>query len=291
MNTSVEKPHPLDETLKRVSLVNENIVSDIGQCDADFFPAIHLIQNDTTILHQALAKQATKHPTMDSRTQASYFIDGYSWYVPAVAIVTYLTEGRVPDFTLENIALRYQTYTWHHDNRSGEAERIEVRFLSGRFACLPDDPSADHPDATPVADSVSLLDWLRSQLENHFSPLIKRLHTVSKLGKNALWRLVADSCALQFLQFGKKTNQVDHMQVEGLAFIQGEQSPMNNPQTHYITLEHATYQETFRVRGGCCRYYTLPDAEYCTSCVLLKSEERDRRLLTYMQSKHEEHAS
>lgn len=283
--------HPLEHTLKHIAQLNESYTADIGPCEEPYFLAIDLIENNASILEQSLARQAKNYPTMDSRTQASYFVGQYSWYVPAVAIATFLTENRVPDLAPANIAIRYRTYTWHHGEHSGEAERIDVRFLSGRFACLPDDPESDHPDALIVSDKVALRDWLRSQLESHFSPLINRIHAMSKLGKNAQWRLVADSCASQFLSMGQMINDDKNAQVEGLLFIRAEHSSINNPQTNYVTLTYQDHSDTFLARGGCCRYYTLPEAEYCTSCVLRKPEERDERLLAYMKSKYEASAS
>lgn len=291
MSTGTNSLRPLEQSLKRIAELNDSYLADIGEYEEPFFLAVDLIQNKDSILEQSLVRQARKHPTMDSRTQASYFIGEYSWYVPAVAIAAYLTENRVPEFVPENIALRYRRYIWHHGEHSGEAERIDVRFLSGRFACLPDDPCADHPDAMLVADKVALRDCLRSQLESHFSSLIKSIRSISKLGENAQWRLVADSCASQFLGVGAMMNDDEHAQAEGLTFIRADGSPMKNPQTSYLTLTYQDQCETFLARGGCCRYYTLPDAEYCTSCVLRKPEEREQRFLAYMQSKYEEHAS
>lgn len=283
--------HPLEHTLNHIRQLNDSYCADIGLCEASYFLAIDLIENRASLLEHALARQAKNYPTMDSRTQASYFVGQYSWYVPAVAIATFLTHNRVPDLAPDNLAIRYRTYRWHHGEHSGEAQRIDVRFLSGRFACLPDDPEADHADAVVVSDKGALRDRLRSQLESHFSPLINTVQAISKLGKNAQWRLVADSCASQFLSMGQMISDDIHAQAEGLRFIRADHSSINNPQTHYVTLTYQDYSDTFVARGGCCRYYTLPDAEYCTSCVLRKPEDRDARLLAYMKSKYEASAS
>jgi hypothetical protein len=208
------------------------------------------------------------------------------WYVSAAAIAAYLVARRVPDPAPANMALRYRTYTWEADGETGESERIDVRFLSGRFAALPDDPAANHSDALVLPDAVTLREWLRIELEAHLSPLIDRIYAATRLGQRAWWNLVADACAALFLHAGKVLGDPVPAQSEGLAFVKAAGSPMHNPDTGYITLEWAGHCETFRARGGCCRYYTLPDSDKCTTCVLRPAEERDQRLRDYLAQKY-----
>ncbi|MEL6407949.1 MAG: (2Fe-2S)-binding protein [Chloroflexota bacterium] len=283
-----QKLTPLLDTLERVEAWTEQPVS-IGAADSpDWFSAMDLMPADSERLAQSLAKQAIHHPQMEARTRASYFIGEYSWYLPIVAIGAYLSERRVPNISPDNVLLRYNTYTWHHEGESGEAERIEVRLLHGHFACLPDDPDADHPLALVMSDEAGLLGWLRSTLEAHLTPIVERLFEQTRLSRHAQWCLVADSCAAQFLHLGKQMADESRGKSQGLAFIKAEQSPMNNPKTSYVSLQYLDHIETFRARGGCCRYYTVSETgkDYCTTCVLRKPEDRDARLLAYMKEKY-----
>jgi len=284
----IERDAPLRETLSAL----ENLTGqfyDIGELEnPDWFPSTDLINLNSPVLDQSLARQTVRYSGMDARTQASFFVNEFSWYFTEAAIGSYLMAKRVPDLSAENIALRFSTYTWHEDGESGEAERLDVRFLSGRFACLPDDSAADHPDAQVLPNVDALRDQLRTTLEAYLTPIIDRLYEQTRLSCHAQWLLVADACAAQFLQIGRKLGNGEHSQAEGLAFINVAASPMNNDKTGYIELRYQDQCDTFRARGGCCRYYTVSETgdDYCSTCVLRKPEDRDAKLQAYMQKKY-----
>jgi hypothetical protein len=291
MDTSARHTvHPLVAALSHSRTVDTEAYADIGALEASWFTAVGLCDAQTILLDDALTRQAKHYPHMEARTRGAYFIGEYSWYMPQAAIGAYLLRKRVPDLSAENIALRYSTYTWHEDSESGEAERIDVRFLSGRFACLPDDPTADHPDAIVLPDRDALREWLRTTLEAHLTPLIERVYARTKLSRHAQWMLVADSCAALFLHSGQALGNEAHAKAEGMAFVKAPGSPMNNNKTSYISLQYLNHCETFRARGGCCRYYTVSETgkDYCSTCVLRKPADRDARLLAYMQKKYAE---
>jgi hypothetical protein len=274
-------------------VVDENACADIGSPDDGWFQAMTLCDQGSILLNGALTRQAKDHPQMEARTRGAYLIGNYSWYVLLAGVAAYLAAARVPDFSPENVALRFRTYTWHEGEDSGEAERMDVRFFSGRFACLPDDPAADHPDALVLPDPDALREWLRIRLEAHLSPLIEGVFAQTRLSRGAQWCLAADSCAALFLHVGQALGDAARGQGEGLKFVKAPGSPMNNDKTSYITLQHLDHCETFRLRGGCCRYYTVSESgeDYCTTCVLRKPEDRNQRLLDYMAKKYVQEAA
>ncbi|MFP4322948.1 MAG: IucA/IucC family C-terminal-domain containing protein [Anaerolineales bacterium] len=256
---------------------------DIGPLESGYFPVADLTTGTTSHLEAELARQGQGYPEMDVRTQAAFFVNEYAWYLAMATAAPLLSHQRAPDVAPENVALRISRYTWHEDGASGEAERYDVRFRSGRFACLASDPAANHPDATSLQDTDALLAWLRGRIETHFAPLIARVHAISHLSQSALWRLVADAYAGQALNVGKHTGQVERAQTLGLALIKADKSPLSNPQTGYITLTCAGYTDTFRERGGCCRYYTVAeDGDKCGTCVLRPPENRKQWFLDHM---------
>lgn len=282
----MENAHPLAATLARIPVTTWQPTADIGVLEADWFRATEMSENPAR-LDQALALQARDYPQMEPRTKGSYFIGEYAWYVPSAAVTALMAERRVPDLSLENVALRVSTVQWQEGDYSGESKRLDVRFLSGRFAALPDDPDAEHPDAVILPDETALREWLRSSIERHIAPLIEQIFVKTRLGRQAQWNLVADACAALFLGAGSLTSDQPRGEATGLAFVKAPGSPMKNPNTGYFTLEYGGHCETYRARGGCCRYYTVSEnGEKCSTCVLVKQEERDQRILEYMAKRY-----
>ncbi|HMQ30604.1 MAG TPA: IucA/IucC family C-terminal-domain containing protein [Chloroflexaceae bacterium] len=274
---------PLFDTMARLNALDADLLGAApGPLEAGWFRADALLREGAPELREGLARQAARYAGMDRRTAGSFFVNEYAWYVFAGPIGALLAERRAPELDPANLALRFRGYTWEEDGETGEAERIDARFLSGRCAVLPDDPAAGLPGVTVLSDEGALREWLRAGLEAHVTPLIERVHAATRLGRRAQWNLVADACAGQFLNAGKLLGDPARAQAEGLAFVRAAGSPMCNPGTGYITLECAGHTGTFRARGGCCRYYTVGDGDKCTTCVLRPAEERDQRLREYL---------
>lgn len=277
-------PAPLAATLERIRPLDEHyLTAEVGALEPGWFRAADLAVPDSPLLAEGLARQTALHPGMPPRTAGAFFIGEYAWYVFAAAVGAYLAERRVPDLAPERVALRFQRYIWVEEGESGPAERIDVRFLSTRCAVLPADPAAGQLDVTVVPDRDALRTQFRAALEAHLTPLIAQIHARTGFGPQAQWRLVSDACAALFLNLGKALGDAERAQAEGLAFVKAPGSPLHNPQTGYFTVDHNGQCTTFRARGGCCRYYTVPPGEKCTLCVLRPPEERAARLRTYLE--------
>jgi hypothetical protein len=164
-------------------------------------------------------------------------------------------------------------------------ERVEVRFLSRRCAVLDGDPAAGHPSSVVLPTRTVLRRWLRSGIEAHMAAIIERVHQVTGLAVKAQWALVADACAQWFVTVGTALGDAERGEQEGLAFVKTPGSPLWNPRTGYVTIAHAGLKETFRIRGGCCRWHTLPAGDRCSSCVLRSCEDRDQRFREYLASR------
>lgn len=278
---------PLFDTLARLHALDADLLGAApGPLEAGWFRADALLGAGAPELREGLARQAARYPGMERRTAGSFFVNAYAWYVFAGAVGAFLAEQRVPDLDPANLALRFRSYTWEADGEMGVAERIDARFLSGRCAVLPDDSMAGLPEVTVLPDSPALREWLRAGLEAHMAPLIDRVHAATRFGRRAQWSLVADAVAGVTLNTGKLLGDPARAQAEGLALVRAPGSPLCSPLTGYVTLECAEHSDTFRTRGGCCRYYTVDDGEKCTLCVLRPPEERDQRLRDYMARRH-----
>jgi hypothetical protein len=279
----------LAETIARVTALDNYLYTDVGDLEAGWVRADELARADSSHLDQGLALSVARYPGAERRVAGAFFIGHYVWYLTVAAIGSYLSERRVPDLAPTNVALRYGTFTWEENGEAGESERIDVRFLSGRFAALPDDPAVDHPDARIMSDEVALREWLRLTMEAHTEPLVEAIAARTRLGRRAQWNLVADSCASLFSHAGQHLQAAERARAEGLVFIKAPGSPMRPSHTSFTTLECNGHQDTFVERGGCCLYYRVAEGQNCLTCPLQPEEERKQRLLTYMGSLHAQH--
>ncbi len=235
----------LADTLARVTALDPYLFTDQGDVEGQWFRASDLLRADAPQLDAGLKFAISRYPDAERRVAGSFFFGNYTGYLVGAAIGCYLAERRVPDLSPENVALRYSTFSWQEHGESGESERIDVRFLSGRFAALPDDPLAGHADVQIVGDRAALRDQLHRGLEAHLTPLIETLAARTRLGKRAQWSLAADACAHGFQQAGARLNDEAASCAEALTFIRTTGSPLYNRTTSYFSLEHQGHRETF----------------------------------------------
>jgi hypothetical protein len=283
----------LTATYSRIAALSSTLEfsADVDALAPDGYTASDFANPVKPFLRDTLARQILRHPAIDCRTNGAFLLGNYGWYLPVPAVAAYLAERRVPELSPENIGLRYEVFKWEDHGETGENERLHVRFLSNHFAALPDDPMAGQPNVTILPDLNALRAWLREGIETLLTPLVEQIHSETHLSCRAQWNQIADSCAAMFLYIGGLLGDERRGQSEGLAFLKAAQSPMNNPKTGYITLQYGSHCETFRARGGCCRYYKLPEHDKCSTCVLRTNQDRDELLLGYMKKKYSQEST
>jgi hypothetical protein len=286
MQPLIERSPSLRDLFARLSALDEYLSAEVGPLDAGWHRAPAFATSEPPLLEEGLALAVAEYPNAERRVAGSFLLGNYAWYVPAATIGAFVAERRVPDMAADNVALRYSTYTWEEDGESGEAMRIDVRFLSERFAALPDDPAAGADHVLVLPDEDTLRSWLRTSIEAHMAPLVEAISARTHLGRRAQWNLIADSVAAMFLHAGQLLNSADTAQCDGLAVVKAAGSPLRNRDTGYVTVEAAGHCETFRTRGGCCLYYRLKPGENCSTCVLRPAAERIEKLRNYVASKH-----
>jgi len=281
-----ERSSSLRDLFVRLAALDEHLCAEVGSLAAGWHPAPGFATLDSPLLDEGLALAVAEHPQAERRVAGSFLLGNYAWYVPAAAIGAFVAERRVPELAPDNVALRYSTYTWEEDGERCEAMRLDVRFLSERFAALPDDAAAGANHVLVLPDEDALRDWLRTSIEAHMTPLIEAITARTHLGRRAQWNLAADAVAAMFLHAGQHLNSIATAQRDGLALVKAAGSPLRNRDTGYVTVEAAGHCETFRTRGGCCLYYRVKPGENCSTCVLRPAAERIEKLRNYVASKH-----
>lgn len=241
---------------------------ELGPLEPGFTPVAALFGAEPFITAM-LARQQAATPGLDEKGAAAFFIAEYANLLGIVAAVPYLDGALVPDLAPSNCALAFAL-------PPGERPRVRLRFL--RATCV-------------RGEWAILRAHLRTVLVAHMEPLILRLEQRTGLPPQAMWRLVADAVAARFLEAGQKLDCEDEARTEALAVLKEGGSPLANPQLHFYDIvihdeaapPRVLARRTFRARGGCCRYYTVPGGSYCSSCVLVDPHERRRRMEAKMR--------
>ena len=125
-------------------------------------------------------------------------------------------------------------------------------------------------------------------IEDLFLPLVDSVATDSRLGRGALWRLVADGVAAGFLLCARDLGIAEHGRSRAEALVQRPGSRLANRQIRFLegtvpaerSPTGAPLRDRFRLRGGCCRLYTANGGDYCRTCV--HRSDRDARLRDHM---------
>lgn len=233
------------------------------------------------VLEIFLAAQALGSPGLDRRGQAAYLIGSVCYRLSRAFAAFHLGCELAPRLAPDTLALRLERYSWEHEGETGESHRLVLRLLDSSELSS---GALDERRALFAAD-----------IEAVAATLIERLVRETALGAAAQYRLAADSIASGFQFSGRALGCEPLARDEALLVIKADGSRLRNPQTHFAEIavhdparpDQVLIAETFRMRGGCCRYYTADGGEYCSTCVLRDPDERDDLLRDVLRRKLE----
>jgi hypothetical protein len=241
--------------------------------------AVNELAHDNAALALWLAAEAEGSPGIDRKAQAAFLIGKAAHAVCLPLAGLLLAHRLVPRLTPEAVGLAPERYTWEHDGRSGEAIRYRLHFDTDAIEAAEGDAEALH---------AVLHDALRDTL----APLVAALRAASGLAPAALWRLVADMVCAAFLTVGQALGDLPGAQTAALAITRRAGASLNNGRSgfQHVALpdpadpSRIVAESWFITRGGCCRWYTCAEGEYCSTCVLLKPEQQQARLRAYLRT-------
>ncbi len=181
-----------------------------------------------------------------------------SWYltVPAqAAALLFHTTRRVPALGPADLAIRFD---------GGNPRPAGTALLAESFTCLADDPAADRPEATPVADEPTLAAVLRAEYAAHAARFLASLgaalgHRV-RFGRHTLWASATDALDGAFW----RTGQYCGNESAGVANAALVLPTAHAPFTSASTLRPASRtagtdcgESWTRRRDSCCFHYVL----------------------------------
>jgi hypothetical protein len=261
---------PLAATLERVSAPKDGkfpLSARVGVPDESGWTLAADLAGGGNLLAEAISRLGREYGTDNVAYVGTSLLRGCLWRILTPAVAAFLTERRLPDLRAANVALRF--------DESGFATGLA--FVGARFAALPDDPDAGHPDAMVLPSEDALLGELRVAIvEGQLSALIPALRGLRvRRGTRTLWRVAVDVCAEAFMSVGQDLGR--ESEALGCAGrLLGGPPPLCGP-TNYFALEHGGESMITRVRNSCCLYYRVGDGP-CFTCPRVSNEERLRRL-------------
>jgi ferric iron reductase protein FhuF len=277
----LESEHPLQQTFQRIQERNEYIKGQFGLPAEDNWSApVHFFQPDSPRFKELAAQVEQLYKTNNANAIAAVMLQSYQWPLISTAMAAYLLDRRVPTLAVENVRMLV----------SAEGEVDQIAYGNGRFAALPDDPAADHPDAVIVPDLVALRELLRTGLETHLGWVIKQFSELLQSKERPLWPFVTDRCVSTLswlMQEWQSPLSLAEVQQEIDALIQVPGSPLSHKKLNLFELSYKEHTHIYMDRLTCCYWYRRPDGHYCSTCPHIRKEERIERLRQYLVKQYE----
>jgi hypothetical protein len=261
---------PLHETLERLPDLSGELHLRSGTPSGEGWFAPGEEGHVEGLLETVWARLADADRTTDRPYLKQSVFGSYVWQLTACGIGAYLTCGRVPDLSANNVALYVDATGWVD----------EVALITPRFACLPGDPGAHHPLATVVPDPDalrrSLVDVL---LTRHLESIMQAMRTRYRYGMRAMRETLADRIVASLLWLLKERGEDERIHTEVAAFLR-----LLPYESRSGVLEVPMHDrcESFLDRASCCMSYRLPKYGYCKSCPLQSKEERIERFQAHL---------
>ncbi|WP_421853223.1 (2Fe-2S)-binding protein [Marinomonas sp.] len=219
-------------------------------------------------IFRQLSHQTNVQPNMDVRTQGTYLISSLSWSL--AEIVSWL------DLNLLNLENIWGILTIKENLMSVVDKGRTYQYASYGWQLPELTFVLNQQDANSVGQNFIIC----------LTPFVNEIRQQTGMAKGALWRLVTDALAASYLNSGKKLGLVRNAMDRAFAIINETGGVLANPKWHFkeYSVDAASsptglyLNDWFRVRGGCCRYYTLSGGEYCSTCIHLAEGEREERL-------------
>lgn len=193
--------------------------------------------------------------------------------VPVLQLaIAVAAERRLPVTTPADVWVRWIDH--------GSGPRLgAVAFTSGRLFALPDDPGADSPDVTVLADPAELGAELVESARRLAEGVIEPASRLSRRGRRALWATLSDRIANGYLLVAKQTGKVTDARLATDATLGAAPKPLHTT-IDWLELDHGGATHLFKRKSVCCLIYKAPEHldVYCSTCPLLDRAENERRL-------------
>jgi hypothetical protein len=248
--------HPIDATVTKINALSPYFQLSAGApIDASWTRADALL-GDPDRVATTVGRLHAKRGYVTPRDLATSFYDGYQWYVGAAAISGFFADARVPDISTDNVALKIDDEGWV----------VGIALIDARFACLPDDPAAAHPDARIFADRAALREHAARSIYAHSNRLAALLIDVAGVNEYSLRLASVNSIATLAIWILQQAKQPALAETEAHAFA----AALPFPAKARLFEVECDGERAVYVNGSvCCHWYLDPEnteRSYCGNC-------------------------
>ncbi len=208
----------------------------------------------------------------DKMLGCAYLIGDLAWEVGNILSALWLAGWRLAGADPSAIAVTTRAVTWEHEGETGTSHVIDLTF----------DPAGLTGGGAGPQDLARVMEGLHRDV-------IAAMARLTGLGAAAQWRLVGDGLTGALVQRGQAMGQIEQALALGRAITADRGTRLHARQTEFVEVRHPKRPEIaewFRLRGGCCRYYTAEGGEYCTTCVHRDRDDQIARLTDYLAETH-----
>lgn len=228
------------------------------------------LAQDAAALARLVAVKQAQARGGDAKLGCAYLIGDLGWELGGLLSGLWLSGWRVMAADPAGVALSTRSVAWEEADESGVATVFDLTL----------DPGGLIGEGTQPDDLARAITAL-------LAPVIAALTRLTGLGATAQWRLVGDGLAAALLHRGKALGCLDAALTLGRAILSERPSKLRSRQTDFIEIRlphRPDVSDWFRLRGGCCRYYTAAgeSGDYCTTCVLRDRDDQIARLAAWL---------
>lgn len=229
-----------------------------------------------SVLERLVALKQAQTLGGDVRMGCAYLIGDLGWEVGGFLGSLWLAGWQVADVDPAAVAITSRALAWERDGEAGVAQVLDLTF----------DPAGLAAGGSGPADLARVIEGLHAGA-------IAALARQTGLGAVAQWRLVSDGVAGALVHQGRAMGCVDRAVDLARAVVGEAATRLQSRKVEIVQVHHPRRPDIadwFRLRGGCCRYYTASGEAgvYCTTCVHRNRDDQIARLADYLDRSHAE---
>jgi hypothetical protein len=202
-------------------------------------------------------------PVVTAAHQLDWYADVIGWAAGAL----FHRERRVPSCDPRDLLFRL--------DEAGYPAGIAL--TDPRFACLPDDPDADHRDAHVVVDEDALAAELRDRVVAHAAQFLGVWQPDVRLGPRTRWGAISDVLDSAPWAAGMAGDGEAAGAASAEVVMRGASPPLTPGTRIYQGRDDVGRPFFSRHRHACCFAFRLPANQACFSCPRVDDDERRTR--------------